>query len=140
LSEPAPQTGTGRQPTTGSLAGQSPRAAIPEIGKTVQQLTDTDPYDPLEALIDFTAGPSFYVIVGAKTIASKTDAAVIIKITSASGNIIDQLTVNFTTSGLAQEGLNRRMLVRPGDTVSGIAGTILSLVRCYSLKWAVLAL
>jgi hypothetical protein len=140
MSEPQPQTGTGRQPSTGPLASQQPRAAIQEIGKTVQQLTDTDPYDPTEALIDFTAGPSFYVIVGAKIIRTNTDNTVLIKITSASGAIVDQLIVGFTTSGMAQEGLNRRMLVRPGDTVSGIAGTILSLVRCYSLKWAVLAL
>jgi hypothetical protein len=140
MSEPQPQTGTGRQPSIGALASKQPASAIQEVGKTVQQLTDLDPYDPFKSGIPFVNGPSHVVIVGAKTIASKTDATVIISVAAADGDIIDQLTVNFTTSGLAQEGLNRRMYVPPGATVSGIAGTILSLVRCYSLKWAVLAL
>jgi hypothetical protein len=139
MSEPQPQTGTGRQPSTGPLASQYVKGAIPEAGKTTQQVTDLDPYDWFESLA-FTNGSNWCVIVGAYTGRTQTDNTDVIVVKAPNGDKIDGFTVGFTTSGQAEEGMIRRMLLPPGGSVTALASTILSVVRCYSLKWAVLAL
>src|SRR5712664_4080984 len=121
-----------------SLSDQLKKAAIREENVPLALLNDDSPYDWFKSAIDFVNTGFPVVIVGAKTIANKVDTTVIIKVTAVDGDIIDQLTVNFTTSGLAQEGLPRHMYVPPEATVSGIAGTIVSCFRCYSQKWAAL--
>ena len=123
-----------------SLADQFKKGAQREENIPPAILDDLNPYDWFKSTIDFVNTGFPCVVVGAKIIRTNTDNTVLIKITAKDGDIIDQFIVGFTTSGEAQEGLPRRMFVPPEATVSGIAGTILSLVRCYSVKWAVLAL
>jgi len=74
----------------------------------------------------------FIVVVGIAFTAVITQDTTVVSIADASGVVIDRFATGFVTSGLAVEGMFRRMLVPPGGTITSQSNNI-SLVQCATI-------
>jgi len=78
----------------------------------------------------------FVVIVGSDFGASQTNATILFQVKDASGNAIDTIVVQFTTSGEVVQLMPRKMLIPPGYVFTTNASGLASGVLCKSLDMA----